>query len=117
MTAPVPGLNILVPPSALCLGVLAGAAVHRHAIHHQIPLPRLWSGVVGVTFFCAPILLTPLLIPVYYLLFIPPSPGLLVRPLHALVTILGGGALAGMGAVLLYFTFVVLTHRRDVVSS
>lgn len=114
---PVPGVDVLVPLIALSIGVLVGLVVYRHATHRQIPSPLLWGGFVGVTFFLAPIILSPLLILVYYSLFIPPGPGLLVRPLHALATIIGGGALAGMGAVLLYRIHVVRTHRRNTVSA
>lgn len=82
---PVPGVDTLVPPIALGIGVLAGVLVYSHSIRHQIQAPLLWSGFVGVTFFLAPIILTSFLIPIYYSLFIPSGPGLLVRPLHAIL--------------------------------
>jgi hypothetical protein len=110
---PVPGVDTLVPPIALGIGVLAGVLVYRHSIRHQIQAPLLWSGFVGVTFFLAPIILTPFLIPIYYSLFIPSGPGLLVRPLHALATVLGGGTLAAMGAVLVYFVQVAIARRQS----
>ncbi|RZV12395.1 hypothetical protein BDK88_1300 [Natrinema hispanicum] len=110
---PVPGIDALVPPIALGIGVLAGFLVYRHSTHHQVQSPLLWGGFVGVTFFLAPIILMPFLIPIYYSLFIPPGPGLLVRPLHALATVLGGGTLAAMGAVLVYFGQLALTRRQS----
>lgn len=86
--------------------------VYRHATHRQRSFPLLWSGFVGGTFFVAPIILMPVLIPLYYALFIPPGPGFLVKPLHALATILGGGALVGGVTVILYIIFPAFLRRR-----
>jgi len=100
-------MDVLVPPVALCLGLVSGGLVYRDAEHRQVSSPRLWAGFVGATFSFAPVVLAPALTPVYYRLFVPHGLVLVVRPLHALVTILGGGSLVGLGSVLVY-----LHHRR-----
>lgn len=112
----VPGMDVLVPLIALGIGLFTGFVVYRHATRNQIQSPLLWGGFVGGAFFLGSIILKPYLIPVYYSLFVKPGPGLLIRPLHALTTILGGGAIVGTGATLLYFAHVMLVRRRGSIS-
>lgn len=109
----VPGMDVLVPPIALTVGALAGFLVYRNAKHQNIPSPHLWAGSVGIAFFLAPIILTPVLLPVYYSLFVPSGPGLVVKPLHALATVLGGGSLIGLGTLLIFSGYKSLYHRWE----
>ena len=108
----VPGINILIPLMAFCLGLLAGLVVYRHARKQQISYPLLWSGFVGAAFFLSPIILTPFLIPVYYSLFVPSGPGVLVKPVHAVTTVIVGGAIVGGIAPVLYFVNSVRAQRQ-----
>jgi len=102
-------MDILVPVIALGIGIFTGVVVYRHATKNQIESPRLWGYLVGGTFFLAPILLKPYLTSVYYALFIPRDSTLvlIVEPLHALATIIGGGALVGLGTLVLYFEYSI----------
>ena len=106
----VPGTDVLVPAIALGLGLLAGVSVYRHAVDRRLDAPVRWALLCGGCFFLGPVLLEPSLTAVYYDLFVPSGPGLLVRPVHALLTVVGGGALAGVGALVLYATQVA-RHR------
>lgn len=107
---PVPGLDVLVPSIALALGLLAGVLVYRHAAARRLDGPVRWAMLCGGCFVLGPLLLEPSLTAVYYDLFVPSGPGLLVRPVHALLTVVVGGALAGVGALVLYATQVA-RHR------
>ncbi|SDC86559.1 hypothetical protein SAMN05192552_1008102 [Natrinema hispanicum] len=109
----VPGMGVLVPPIALSVGALAGLLVYRTAKRQHILVPRLWAGLIGIAFFLAPIILTPVLLPVYYSLFVPSGPSLVVKPLHALATVIGGGSLVGLGVLLIFFGYTNRYQRRE----
>ncbi|WP_435362268.1 hypothetical protein [Haloarchaeobius sp. DFWS5] len=105
MPHPVPaGLDVLVTLFSIPVSALVCWLVARHAHERAIPHPVGWAVAVGAPFALLPILLVQPLVDVYAVLFVSHGTGtsLVVRPLHALVTVLGGGWLAASAGLAVY---------------
>lgn len=115
---PVPGMELLVPVFASVLGLVVGVAVGRHAGRRDLDRPWLWALIVGAGFLTGPVLLRPVLRPVYGHLFVPGNTegvalGFAVAPVEALVTYLVGGSAFGVVLLLLYLWYSSLVLARQ----